>query len=120
MSQNPLGSKTLGKQAVIWRSNKRTYLIIRFVGHSLRLLRFLFVCLAIFKIILFWWFDFILSWRKGKIEILGNVGRALPYPASAGRMIGLGLCVGPRLSASLVRSLGLVLVKPWDISIPGT
>ena len=48
MSQNSLGSGILEKQGVAWRSWKRTYLIIRFVGNSLGLLRFLFVCLTIF------------------------------------------------------------------------
>lgn len=49
MSQNSLGNGILEKQGVSWRSTQRTYLIIRFVGNSLRLLRFLFVCLAIKK-----------------------------------------------------------------------
>ena len=48
MSQNSLGSGILEKQGVAWRSWKRTYLIIRFVGNSLGLLRFLFVSLAKF------------------------------------------------------------------------
>ena len=52
MSQNSPSSGILEKQGVAWRSWKRTYLIIRFVGNSLGLLRFLFVCLTIFFLII--------------------------------------------------------------------
>ena len=67
MSQNSLGSGILEKQGVAWRSWKRTYLIIRFVGNSLGLLRFLFVSLAKFFFFfnLFCWF--VLSRKEGRI-----------------------------------------------------
>ena len=93
MSQNSLGSGILEKQGVAWRSWKRTYLIIRFVGNSLGLLRFLFVSLAkFFFFFLICFFGFFCLGRKAEFKSWPSWVE--PHRAFSEREPRLGLCVG--------------------------